>query len=732
MCNGNNNRKGISVSANFSQSDPNYKHELKKYAKPIASRQYVMDMLEANKGATTEKKLFKLLGLKPNLFPIMKRRLNAMVRSGQLIQTKKGYRLVKNQRLVEGLVTGHKDGFGFLITEDLDQDVFLPPRLMKKIFPGDKVSVSVTEKLGKNKYEAKTLDVIEHNTSRVFGKLCNKKGMNFVSVQGLPCTQQVLIDRKEEKNLPKIGSFVLVDIIKQPTEHYRAIGNVVKTYGLKMGYSLAIEMAINSHQLPVKWSRAVIESVKKMPTSVSKASNGSRRDLTELPFVTIDGQDAKDFDDAVYCETSPHGGWTLYVAIADVSHYVESGSALDLEAKERGNSVYFPEKVIPMLPEGLSNELCSLRPKRNRLVLVCELKINAAGLPTGSEFYSAVIHSHARLTYSQVSEFLVEKKSEQQDDWTLSVLRLEALYQRLLQQRQLRGALDFESREIIVVLDEGQKVSQLLRAERTIAHRIIEECMLAANVAAAQLLSQHKIATLYRVHDKPDQAKLKELRDYLTMFGLQLGGGDSSSSLDFSKLLSTVSSREDAHIIQTKVLRTLKQAVYHPSNEGHFGLAFEQYAHFTSPIRRYADLLVHRQIKACIDSHIDTPQLNEQALHQLGEHVSVTERRADLAARDVMDWLKCSFVSDHIGEVFKGKIVNVTGFGFFVELLDLLVEGLVSLTQLKDDYYEYDQMHMRLLGQRTKKTYSVGDSVTVLVAGVNMDERKVDFELVDD
>ncbi|MDG6403909.1 ribonuclease R, partial [Pseudomonas quasicaspiana] len=506
---------------------------------------------------------------------------------------------------------------------------------------------------------------------------------------------------------------------------------------------------------------AVLKEAAKLKPEVEEKDKENRVDLRHLPFVTIDGEDARDFDDAVYCEAKPgklrlfSGGWKLYVAIADVSSYVKIGSALDAESQVRGTSVYFPERVVPMLPEQLSNGLCSLNPHVDRLAMVCEMTISKTGEMTDYVFYEAVIHSHARLTYNKVSTMLEQPKSSdarqlrgEYPDVLPHLKQLYALYKVLLGARHVRGAIDFETQETRIIFGTERKIAEIRPTTRNDAHKLIEECMLAANVATAEFLKKHEIPALYRVHDGPPPERLEKLRAFLGELGLSLHKGkDGPTPKDYQALLETVRDRPDYHLIQTVMLRSLSQAVYSSDNNGHFGLNYEAYTHFTSPIRRYPDLLTHRAIRSVIRSKQDTPHVrragaavipkariypyDDAILEQLGEQCSMNERRADEATRDVVNWLKCEFMKDRVGESFPGVITAVTGFGLFVELTDIYVEGLVHVTALPGDYYHFDPLHHRLAGERTGRSFRLGDTVEVRVMRVDLDERKIDFEMAE-
>jgi ribonuclease R len=501
-----------------------------------------------------------------------------------------------------------------------------------------------------------------------------------------------------------------------------------------MAPGMEIDIAIRSYNLPHVWSTATEAEAAAFTDVVPEEAKQGREDLRQLPLVTIDGEDARDFDDAVYCE--PKGkGWRLLVAIADVSAYVAPGTALDAEARTRGNSVYFPERVIPMLPEILSNGLCSLNPEVDRLCMVCECHIGANGQLKDYRFFEGLLRSHARLTYNKVAAMLVDRDPQLTRRYHALLPHLEhlyALFKVLHKARQRRGAIEFESTETRILFGEQRKIERIVPVERNDAHRLIEECMLTANVAAADFLLSHQIPTLFRVHAQPGQDKIEDLRQFLGELGLQLGGGDDPQPKHYVKLLESIRDRHDAHLIQTVLLRSMKQAVYSPENIGHFGLAYDAYAHFTSPIRRYPDLLVHRAIRHLVRRKGAAGfDYSWSDMLQLGEHCSMTERRADEATRDATDWLKCEFMLDKIGQVYDGVISSVTNFGIFVELNDIYVEGLVHVTDLGNDYYHFDPVKHRMIGERTAKMFRLADPVRVVVTRVDLEDRKIDFELAD-
>ena len=685
----------------------------------------------------------------------LRRRLNAMVRDGQLRVARSGqFGMVDKMNLIQGVVRGHPDGFGFLIPDDGSTDIFLNPLQMTCAFDGDKILVRISGKDFKGRPEGKIVDVVTHNTQQLVGRFKRTAGMGFVSPENRRITLDVLVNLDGSVQ-PDEGDIVLVDLIAQPKFRQQPVGKVVEILGKHMAPGMEIDIAIQSFNIPNIWPDAVVRATDSVPQTVRPQDYQDRFDLTKLPFITIDGEDARDFDDAVYAKAKPSGGWTLYVAIADVSHYVAPGTALDVEATTRATSVYFPERVIPMLPHALSNGICSLNPGVERLAMVCEMQLDANGTIENYQFSKAVIHSYARTTYTQVAAMLQQQDTPegqtalaQFSHVTAEVTELYQLFLRLNKARKVRGAIDFEATETRIIFDDHKKISQIVPVIRNDAHKLIEECMLCANTCAADFLTQLKIHGLYRVHEGPGPDKLEKLRGYLGELGLALGGGLKPQTKGFQVLLSAVKQRDDVLTLQTVILRSLSQAVYQPENLGHFGLGYEGYAHFTSPIRRYPDLLMHRAINSVIHSDRATPLVkrtadctlvngnnlypyNLEAMLVLGEQSSMAERRADDATRDVMSWLKCEYMEEHIGSVFHGKVTAVVPFGLFVQLHEVFIEGLIHITGLSADYYHYDDAKHRLVGEHTRKVYALGDEVTIRVSRVDLDERKIDFELFD-
>ena len=624
---------------------------------------------------------------------------------------------------------------------------------MSQVFDGDVVLCRANGVDDRGRREGTVVEVLERNTRQLVGRYACEKGVCFVIPDNSRIQHDVFIPEEGELK-PNQGQYVVVEIVSQPEWRARPTGKIIEVMGDHMAAGMEIDVAIRSHDIPHVWPEGVLAEAALLADEPLEEDKLGRIDLRELPFVTIDGEDARDFDDAVYCEAKKTGGWRLWVAIADVSHYVAVNSALDKEATLRGNSVYFPERVVPMLPEALSNGLCSLKPEVDRLCMVCEMTISAKGKLTGYQFFEGVMHSHARLTYTKVGAILDpehgkhEELCERYRDVLPHLQHLHSLYKALRIARKERGAIDFETTETRIVFGPDRKIADIVPVVRNDAHKLIEECMLSANVAAAKFLEDHELHALFRVHEGPTEEKLKSLREFLGEQGLSLSGGEKPTPGDYQTVLAQINERPDAHIIQTMLLRSLRQAVYQPQNEGHFGLNYTGYAHFTSPIRRYPDLLVHRAIRYIVRSQpeaktvrsIDgvTPLARQviypydmAALLALGEQTSMTERRADEATREVVAWLKCEYLKDRVGEEFKGVVSAVTSFGLFVELSDVYVEGLVHVSALASDYYHFDQAKQRLIGERTRTSFQLGDELTVKVLRVNLDDKKIDLELVD-
>ncbi len=746
--------------------DPHAEREAQKYAKPIPSREFILKQLDKAPGPLTHPELCQLLEIDDEeSIEALRRRLIAMERDGQLMRNRRwAYGPVDHLDLIKGRVHGHKDGFGFVIPATGGDDLYLAGRQMRKVFDGDEVLVRDSGKGYRGKREGHIVEVIARNTHQVVGRFYSESGVNFVRPDNARLIHDVMIPADEAANA-EAGQYVVVEITQQPDRRQHPAGRVLEVLGDHMAPGMEIDVAIRSHGIPHLWPSDVSAEANALDSEVVEADKEHRVDLRDQPFVTIDGEDARDFDDAVLCiPNKKTKGWRLFVAIADVSHYVTIGSALDREAQVRGTSVYFPDHVVPMLPEAISNGLCSLNPHVDRLAMVCEMSISAKGRVSGYQFYEGVIHSHARLTYTEVGRILEDRGNNKsgprkaRSEILPYIDALHDLYKTLRQNRNERGAIDFETTETRIMFDDDRKIEQIVPVERNDAHKLIEECMLSANVCAARFLEKLELPALYRVHEGPGDEKLKKLRDFLGEMGLSLGGRSKPKSTDFQRLLQSIADRPDAGLIQTVMLRSMMQAVYTPDNQGHFGLSYKAYAHFTSPIRRYPDLLVHRAIRSVIRGRGGLKQqllalfskppvqkvkgakpLSKAAIYpydmatmlSMGENCSGFERRADEASRDVVSWLKCEYLQDRVGETFEGIINAVTGFGIFVELKDIYVEGLVHISALPQDYYHYEAAQHRLIGEKSRQVFRLGDEVKVQVVRVDLDERKDDLELVE-
>ncbi len=728
--------KKLNNKSTFSKIDPNFTKEARKYDQPVASRELLLKILEDHGSPLTLNQFIDYFEIhdQDDAVEGVRRRLSAMVRDAQLIRNRRGGFVPLNVTdLIRGRISAHPDGFGFLIPDEGEDDVYLHGREMRQVLHGDKAVVCITGLDHRGRKKGKIVDVLERANKQLVGRFYSERGIYFVIADNKKIHQDISVS-PDDTGDAKQGDIVQIEILEQPNKRHQPVGKVVQVLGAHMMAGMEIEVAIHSHNIPVSWPDNVLRESRAFGSKVSEKDKRNRKDVRKMPLVTIDGVDAKDFDDAVYCKKT-NSGWRLYVAIADVSHYVTPDSALDKEAINRGTSVYFPGRVIPMLPESLSNGLCSLNPDVDRLCMLCELSINKEGEITRSGFSKAVMRSHARLTYDKVASMLVDGSTKLLKQYSNLVPHLEELYKLfdvLLAARTKRGTIDFETTETRIVFNDDKKIEAIVPVVRNDAHKLIEECMIQANIAAARFLDRRKMPGLYRVHEGAKPFKLDDLRDFLSQRGLSLGGGDKPGATDYSTLINKIKDRVDANVIQTVLLRTLMQAQYQPKNEGHFGLALKEYAHFTSPIRRYPDLLVHRAITHCVSGKkVSAYHHSYDDMSNLGEHCSVTERRADEAVRDVTDWLKCEYIQDHIGGIYQGVITTVTSFGLFVELSDIYVEGLVHITSLSKDYYRFDPVGHALVGERTGRVFRLGDQITVQVAAVNLDDRKIDFQPVE-
>jgi len=715
--------------------DPEANAEARKYAHPVPSRTYIQQYLEDQGVPVPFDDLVEAFGLDRQERRALGVRLKAMVRDGQVIPNRReGYCLVDRIALVTGVVSAHRDGFGFVVPDhDGDDDVYLPPRTMRELMHGDRVAVRIRGHDGRGRPEGSLVEVLERNTSSVVGKYLQERGVGFVVPENPRITHRIVVPADAVASA-RPGQVVLAEITAQPTRQTQPIGRIVKVLGKPNAPGIEIEIAIHAHGLPTDWPVAVEKEVRRLRKEVPAEAKRGREDLRHLPLLTIDGADARDFDDAVFCEPTP-AGWRLYVAIADVAHYVERGTSLDEEARNRGTSVYFTRRVLPMLPEVLSNGLCSLNPKVDRLCMVCEMRVGRDGKVSRARFFEAVMRSQARLTYEEVAATIFDGDAKLRRKHARLLPHLEDLHDvflALLGHRRERGAIDFDIPEAYVELGEDRRIESIGTYERNDAHRMIEECMIAANVSAARFLGRHKLPTLYRVHDKPTEERFKQLKAFLATFGVPFPRVKDLQPWHFARVLERIKGKSYGTLVETVLLRSMARAAYQPDNLGHFGLSLAHYVHFTSPIRRYPDLLVHRAIKHALSGKKPGSfPYSPKDMDRLGQHCSMTERRADDATRDAIAWLKCEFMLDKIGEAFDGVITGVTGFGVFVQLQDVFVEGLVHVTSLENDYYELDAPRHRLVGARGKKVYQLAAPLRVRVVDVDMEQRRIDFEPVE-
>lgn len=727
--------KTVAKSGDWRSQDPHYARELAKYGNPVPSREFIIDYLSQRSMTLSKQALSREWGLNEQEIEALSRRLQTMERDGELIRNRRqGYGVPKKMDLIKGRVIGHPEGHGFLKPdgEAGGDDVYLAPRHMRQLLHGDRILARITGLDRRGRREAALVEILERNTEQVVGRFYRESGIGFLVPDNKRIHHEIVVP-PEYQGEAKPGQIVIAELIEQPSKHNPPLGRVKQVLGDHMAPGMEVEIAIFSHGIPHEWPTAALQEAAAYGDHIPTEALQARTDLRKLPLVTIDGITARDFDDAVYCERRGDN-WRLLVAIADVSWYVQRASNLDQEARNRGTSVYFPDRVIPMLPETLSNGLCSLNPDVDRLCLVCDMTIDPQGNIKRSRFLQAVMRSHARLTYDTAARLVVERDPalrRQYNALTPHLDELYTVYKVLKTAREKRGAIDFDTQETVIEYGNAGKIERIVPSERNDAHRLIEECMISANVAAARFLQRHRIPALYRIHEGPSAAKLEKLRAYLGQLGLQLDGGDKPRSEHYEKLLTAIRDRPDLPIIQTLLLRSLSQAVYSPDNSGHFGLALPAYAHFTSPIRRYPDLLVHRAIRHVLQGGKGQDFSYSQAdMATLGEHCSATERRADDATRDAVEWLKCEYMLDKVGNQYAGRVTAATSFGLFVILDEVYVEGLLHVTALTNDYYHFDPIRHSLRGERTGKTYRLGDSIRVSVARVDLDERKIDFELV--
>jgi ribonuclease R len=671
----------------------------------------------------------------------------------------------------EGTVSGHRDGHGFVQRDDGLPDIYLPPNEMRAVLHRDRVKARVVRFDRKGRSEGRVVEILERSTQPIIGRLLQESGVWLVAPEDKRYGQDVLIPKGATARAI-VGQVVVVELTEPPSLYGQPVGRIKEVLGEVDDPGMEIEIAVRKYGVPHEFSEACLALARGLPDKVRPQDKKNRVDLTDVPLVTIDGEDARDFDDAVYCEPVKVGrskGWRLLVAIADVSHYVDTGSAIDIDAYDRATSVYFPRRVIPMLPEKLSNGLCSLNPDVERLCMVCDMLITASGEVHAYQFYPAVMFSHARFTYTEVAAILANTRGPEaarRKDRVNDLIHLHDVYGALLQARKVRGAIDFETTETQIVCDDSGRIEKIVPRVRNDAHKLIEEAMLAANVCSADFILQSKNSGLFRVHEGPTPEKKETLRSYLKATGIGMNISDNPKPAEFQAIAEATKERPDALQIHSMLLRSMQQAIYTPINSGHFGLAFEAYTHFTSPIRRYPDLLVHRVIKAILEkrryqlpalptpgeahaklarrlaSKVRQPEAaplikvkttaDQQAWQAAGLHCSANERRADEASRDVEAWLKCKYMREHLGEEYSGVVSSATGFGLFVTLDAMYVEGLVHITELGGEYFRFDEARQELRGERSGIRYAIGSRVRVQVSRVDLDGRKIDFRLVRD
>lgn len=718
--------------------DPHYAREKEKYGRPSASREYILTIIEALGAPVDFDDIADALGI-----PVdddegnigLDRRIRAMIRDGQLVRNRKdGLIPVDEKDLVRGRVSAHPDGFGFLIPDEGGEDLFIHAKQMDALFHNDHVVMRRAGENRRGKTEGRLVEVLERAHSHMVGQIFYDDGIAFMVPSNQRITQDILIAADKTMDA-KDGELVKVEITHQPTRRHQAQGIVVEILGDHMGPGMEIEVAINSHNIPVNWPEEVLAESSALGDEVTEADKQGRKDYRDLPLITIDGEDAKDFDDAVFCEANDKG-WKVYVAIADVSHYVQVGSPLDKEAELRATSVYFPGRVVPMLPESLSNGLCSLNPDVDRLCMMCEMQISPEGQIQSYDFNEGVFRSRARTTYDEIGAILLDGDAAMQEKYAELLPHIQALhdlYKAMRSSREERGAIDFDTVETKIVFGEGKKIDAIVPVVRHDAHKLIEECMIAANICAAKFIEKHAIPALFRVHEEPDAEKYEDLRQFLMSFALSIPAATKPTVKMYADIVEKAQDRPEARLIQTVLLRSMKQAMYMPDCKGHFGLALEHYGHFTSPIRRYPDLLVHRAIRHILRSGTaDNYSYSKNNMIQLGDTCSTAERRATEASRDAMDWLKCEYMMDRVGETFTGMITGVAPFGIFVELEGVYVEGMVHVTNLPKDYFEYDAIGHRLVGEKTQQTYRLSDKVKVTIARVDLEDRKIELELAEE
>ena len=714
-------------SLNLREKDPFLKREKQRYEHPLPSREWIIELLEQKGVPSKIEVLARELSITEEEYEFFERRLKAMARDGQVLINRRGAVCAADKLdLVKCRVEAHKDGFGFAVplTPTKDGDFVLYERQMRGIMHGDIVTVRPAGIDRRGRREGTVLDIVERAQSKVVGRFYMDRGVAILEAEDKRLNQSIVLEPDSVAHFkPESGQVIVGEIETYPEQNRPAVAKIIEVLGDYADSGMEIEIAVRKHHLPHQFSEACTKAAKKIPDHVRKSDLKGRVDLRDLPLVTIDGETARDFDDAVFAEKIGRN-YRLVVAIADVSHYVRPDDAIDTDAQERSTSVYFPRRVIPMLPENLSNGICSLNPDVERLCMVCDMVITYAGNIKEYRFYPAVMRSHARLTYNQVWDWISDDLDHPHK---AQIDTLYKLFKILQKKRFERGAVEFESVETQMLFDDNGKIEKIVPVVRNDAHKLIEECMLAANVCAAEFLIKNKHTALFRNHLGPTPEKLATLREQLGLLGLQLGGGDNPTPKDYATLAEQFKGRPDAELLQVMMLRSMQQAVYEPHCDGHFGLAYEAYAHFTSPIRRYPDLTVHRAIKAVLNQQTYTPNKSWQAL---GVHTSFCERRADDASRDVENWLKTYYMRDKVGEIFEGKISGMTNFGLFVTLDGIHIDGLVHISDLGEDYFNFRPEIMAIEGERSGIRFNMGDKVSVRVARADLDTSKIDLTLI--
>ena len=724
-------KKNLEYFAQYYENDAEYAAQKEQYGRAIPSRSFILELLQNHPNLDFDE-IARTFKLRKNWeLDALESRINAMIRQGTLyIDKADKLQIIDNSQRFIGIVSGHAEGYGYLDLEG-GGSFYIPPHEMKKVLHGDRIEVSIAGIDNRGRRIAKVEQVLEHKLHEFIGRFYREKGVNSVISENRKITTEFFVDDAKSMKA-KNFDLVRVKIESYPSDNTTPKAEVLEVFGEEMTVDIEIMQAILEHNIPHQFTKACETEVETIPSEVSAEEMKGRKDYRNLPLVTIDGITARDFDDAVYCEPLKNGHYKLYVAIADVAHYVTRDSAIDQDAYLRSTSVYFPNYVVPMLHPKLSNGICSLNPDVDRLTMVAELTINREGDLVEYQFFEGVMRSHARLTYELVQKIIDGDEILRESYQTLvpHLDHLYALYKILRRAREERGTIDFEMVETLILYDNDGEIEKIVPDARFDAHKIIEECMITANIAAAKTIEASPLSALYRVHPKPDSKKLLALRDFLKEFGLGLAGASEPTPMDFADTLNAAKELPAFNMIQTVMLRSLSQAIYQPENEGHFGLALTHYAHFTSPIRRYPDLIVHRAIKLILQKGDFNQFYPEAHMVHMGEHTSMCERRADDATRDVMDWLKAKYLQRFIGDEFDGTITSITSFGIFVELDNIFIEGLVHISQMSDDYYIYDETKHRLIGERTRQQYRLSDKVRVKVLESNPETKHIDFELI--